>query len=205
MMRRRRIQTNRWSQVTGSAIRVRTVSGPDSVSGSGVRRRTSRWTLTGAAFGRPAALRRYSGPGRSASSFGGGSGPSLRLAVISFDGGCYAADDLSRLWPPGLDRCGSLPRVRAPNARRDSNPGRTGVLLLLGTSHHPLPELREAELRPASPVHLRLPRQRRGVRTAVRKLLLLRRGLEEICSDYLRYWGDLVPHLLVRRFPAKLQ
>src|SRR5262249_36334590 len=109
--------------------------------------------------------------------FGSRRGPTPQPAVSAFRGECHVADELSRVWPANLDRRGSVPAVRLSDAPRGSSAGRTEVLRLLGTRYHPLPELRGAELRRASPVHLRLARQGRGVRVALPELLLFRAGL----------------------------
>ncbi len=55
---------------------------------------------------------------------------------------------------------------------------RTEMLRLLGNSDNEVSKLRRVQLRGAPPVHLRLARSRRGIRTPVRKLSLLSDGLE---------------------------
>jgi hypothetical protein len=102
----------------------------------------------------------------------------LRTDTAAVDGERRAADELPRVWPPGVDGGGGMPPVWPPAAFRCSGIGWPEVLRLLGGGDHPLPEVRGAELRPAPAIHLRLPRQGRGIRAAVRELLLLGHDLE---------------------------
>src|SRR6516165_5992004 len=114
------------------------------------------------------------------------------------EGGRRAADELPRMWPPSLDRGGGVSPVRPPDALRSSGTGWSEVLRVFGGGHHTLPELRGAQLRSAPPEHLRLARQGRGLRAAVRELLLLGCDLEDRWRDYLRNRSDYLRHLFLR-------
>ena len=75
-------------------------------------------------------------------------------------------------------QCGHPPTV-------DTSAVGTSVLRMFGDSDHKVPKPRRTESCAASPKHLRLVRPRRRVRTAVPKLLLGRRGMEDLWVDHI--------------------
>jgi len=101
-------------------------------------------------------------------------------------GSNHAAHQLPRVWPRDLDRSRSMSAVWAPEPTLYASTRRPDVLRLFSDSNYEMSEVRSTKLCRASSEHLRPPRRGWGIRTAMRKLLRLRRVLENVQMGHRR-------------------
>ena len=98
--------------------------------------------------------------------------------TVAYSGVHHAAYRVPSLWPADFRRSRSLPSVRSSQSANCPSSGGPEVLRMRRLCYHKVPELRRAELRDASAVHLCRARARRGLRTPLRALLRISDDLE---------------------------